>query len=46
MSRVKIVIEDVNIFNDDDWRPMNNFLIDRLPRFENAFLGHIDRIKR
>jgi len=46
MSRVKTVIEDVNIFNDDDWLAINDFLIDRLPRFEKAFQGHIDKMKR
>jgi uncharacterized protein with ParB-like and HNH nuclease domain len=45
MSRIKIEKPEVNIFNESDWDPMNNFLVSNLPKFENALRPFIKNIK-
>ena len=45
MSRVKFELQDVNLFNDNHWEKMNQFFIEYLPKFENAFRPFIKNLK-
>jgi uncharacterized protein with ParB-like and HNH nuclease domain len=45
MSRVKFELDDVNLFNDNHWNRMNDFFIEYLPKFENAFRPFIKNLK-
>jgi len=45
MSRVKFELQDVNLFNDNDWNRMNEFFVNYLPKFEKAFQPFIKSIK-
>lgn len=45
MSRIKTEINNVNLFNENDWEEMNQFFIDNLPKFENAFSPFIKNLK-
>lgn len=37
MSRVEFALQDVNLFNDNHWKRMNQFFVEYLPKFESAF---------
>jgi hypothetical protein len=45
MSRIKFELQDVNLFNDSHWERMNQFFIEYLPKFENAFRPFIKNLK-
>lgn len=45
MSRVKIELLEVNLFNESDWVNMNNFFVINLPKFESAFQPFIKHLK-
>jgi hypothetical protein len=45
MSRVKIELSSVNLFDESDWDKMNQFFIENLPKFERAFREQIIRLK-
>lgn len=45
MSRVKYELIDVNLFDENDWSKMNEFLIQNLPKFENAFKPIIEKLR-
>jgi len=45
MSRVKFELQDVNLFNDNQWERMNQFFVEYLPKFENAFRPFIKNLK-
>lgn len=45
MSRVKFELQDVNLFNDNHWGSMNQFFLEYLPKFENAFRPFIKNLK-
>jgi uncharacterized protein with ParB-like and HNH nuclease domain len=45
MSRVKFELQDVNLFNDNHWERMNQFFVEYLPKFENAFRPFIKNLK-
>lgn len=45
MSRVKIENPDYNLFNDRHWIEMNQFFVNNLPKFENAFQPYIKNLK-
>jgi hypothetical protein len=45
MSRVKFELQDVNLFNDNHWERMNQFFLNYLPKFENAFRPFIKNLK-
>lgn len=45
MSRVKFELQDVNLFNDNDWEHMNQFFVVYLPKFENAFRPFIKQLR-
>lgn len=45
MSLVLFRLQDVNLFNDNDWEQMNQFFINYLPKFENAFKPFIKSLK-
>ena len=45
MSRIKIEQQGVSIFNESDWEVMNYFLVDNLPKFENALKPFIANLK-
>ncbi|MFZ4462485.1 MAG: DUF4268 domain-containing protein [Bacteroidales bacterium] len=37
MSRVRISMENVDIFNREDWKKMIGFFLENIPKFEKAF---------
>lgn len=45
MSRIKYELQGVNLYNELDWQNMNEFLLECLPKFENALKPFIDNIK-
>ncbi len=45
MSRVKFELGGVNLFDEQDWNTMSEFIIDNLPKFELAFKSEIDNLK-
>ena len=45
MSRIKIEMGGVSLYEDGDWNKMNDFLINNLPKFENAFKDSIEKLK-
>lgn len=45
MSRVKYESNGVNLFDENDWGKMNDFLIVNIPRFEKAFQPAIKTLK-
>lgn len=45
MSRVKFELGSVSILEESDIDTMNNFVIDNLPAFENAFKPEIEKIR-
>jgi uncharacterized protein with ParB-like and HNH nuclease domain len=45
ISRIKLELQDVNLFNESDWENMNSFFILHLPKFENAFQPFIKHLK-
>jgi len=45
MSRVKFELQDVNLFNYNHWEKMNQFFLEYLPSFENAFRPFIKNLK-
>lgn len=44
-SRVGTVKSDVNLFNEEDWPAMNNFLVDNVIKFEQAMKQPLSKIK-
>ena len=45
MSRVKYEFSGVNLFDENDWGKMNDFLIINLPKFEKAFQPQIKNLR-
>lgn len=45
MSRIKIEEKGLNLFNESDWKKMNNFLITNLQKFEKAFQPFIKNLR-
>lgn len=45
MSRIKFELQDVNLFDESHWKKMNQFFIEYLPKFENAFRPFIQNLK-
>ena len=45
MSRIKIELQGVSLYNDVDWERMNSFLISNLPNFEKAFQPFVKNLK-
>jgi hypothetical protein len=45
MSVVTFKLEDVNLFIDEHWERMNQFFVEYLPKFENAFRLFIKNLK-
>lgn len=45
MSRIKYELENVDLFDRNDWDEMNNFLIVNLPKFESALKPEIVKLK-
>ncbi len=45
MSRIKYELQGVNLYDESNWQKMNEFLIESLPKFENALKPFIDDIK-
>ena len=44
-SRVRVIIEDVNFYNNEDWSQMSKFLVENLPKFERAFIPFVEKIR-
>lgn len=45
MSRIKYELKDVNLYEENDWDKMNDFLIQNLPRFEQALKPAIEKLR-
>lgn len=45
MSRITYILEGVNVFNDEDWPQMQNFLIENMIKFNEIFKKHINKLK-
>lgn len=45
MSRVKVELAGLNLYQEGDWERMNDFFISFLPKFENAFQPFIKNLK-
>jgi len=45
MSRIKIGVDQVNVFYEDTWDEMDRFFIENLPKFEKAFKPYISQLK-
>jgi len=45
MSRVKSQLDDVDLFEPNDWEMMNKYLIETLPKFERAFKPAVNKLK-
>ncbi|RXG13260.1 DUF4268 domain-containing protein [Leeuwenhoekiella aestuarii] len=45
MSRIKVELQDVNLFDEQDWPKMTSFLIETLPNFEQALQPYVNRLK-
>jgi hypothetical protein len=45
MSLVSYKLEDINLYEENNWDIMNQFFIANLPKFENAFRPFIKSIK-
>lgn len=45
-ARVKFELNNVSIFNEQDWSKMIAFMVDAVPRFERAFKKRIQELNR
>ena len=45
-ARIKFELNNVNIFNEEDWGKMIAFMVDAVPRFERAFKKPIQELSR
>jgi hypothetical protein len=45
MSKIIAQLNEVNLFEKEDWHKMSNFLINNLPLFELAFNPLINDLK-
>lgn len=45
MSRIKFELSGVNLYNENDWPRMNEFIVSNLPRFETAMQPFIKKLK-
>lgn len=46
MSRIKVQLDNVNIYEENDWIKMNNFITLNLSKFENALHKQIEYLKQ
>jgi hypothetical protein len=46
MSRVKFELQEVSVFNEDDWHKMFSFMVQYVPKFEAAFKKPIQLLSR
>lgn len=44
-SRVKFMIDNVNLYNKDDWSKLIDFFTTNLPMFEQSLSPEIDKLK-
>ena len=45
MSRIKIELQGVSIFNEADWERMNYFITSNLAQFEKALQPYLKNLK-
>jgi hypothetical protein len=45
MSQIKIEMQGVNLYNENDWTSMNEFIVTNLPKFENAIQPFIKNLR-
>lgn len=45
MSRIRYLLDDVNIFDKNDWEKINDFFVSNLPKFEQAFKEYTITLK-
>ncbi len=46
MSRIKFELQEVTVFNEEDWHKMFGFMVQHVPRFEAAFKKPIQLLSR
>jgi hypothetical protein len=37
MCRIEFDLQELSIFNEEDWRKMFGFMVQQVPKFETAF---------
>ena len=45
MCRIKIEMDGMDFFNQDEWKQRNEFFIEMLPKFEKAFDPFVKELK-
>jgi hypothetical protein len=46
MSRIKLELINVSIFNEENWPKMFDFMVDVVPKFERLFKNPIQKLSR
>jgi hypothetical protein len=46
MSRITSILEGVNVFNDDDWPEMQEFLVEHMIRLNDSLKKYISKLKQ
>lgn len=46
MSRITYILEGVNVFNEDDWSQMQQFLVENMIKLNDALKKNINKIKQ
>lgn len=46
MSRIKFELQEVSVFNEEDWSKMFQFMVQYVPKFESAFKKPIQLLSR
>ncbi|MEN8858230.1 MAG: DUF4268 domain-containing protein, partial [Flavobacteriaceae bacterium] len=44
-SRIRIIMDNVNLFHREDWSEMTEFLVENLPKFERSFSSEIKELR-
>ncbi len=43
-SRIRVVMDNVNLFHKEDWNKMTEFIVENLPKFERSFIPLVEKI--
>jgi len=46
MSRITYILDGVNVFNEDDWPQMQQFLIENMIKLNDALKKNINKLKQ
>ena len=45
MCRITLILDGVNVFNEEDWPQMQEFLVENIIKLSNSFKNHINKLK-